>query len=195
MAQSAGFMAQDIRTDMGIPVFWTSSSSEPPWNLKICLDQFKLAVTVKENVNPEIILEDPKEVVGEPMPRPETPAEAESAHAVTNRQARNRLRGDKVILENQERSERGPKVGHNVFYNEVQKRITSRISGTRYRGGKEIRAEKPTCGSKYPDLNLEKWCYWPKHHSRKHETSRTSDIDSSPEPKNQGRRWNRSKRH
>ena len=31
------------------------------------------------------------------------------------------------MLENEERRERGPKVGHNVFYNEVQKRIVSRL--------------------------------------------------------------------
>ena len=127
MAQPAGFMAQDNRTDLGFPVFWTSASSNPPWNFKIWLDQFMLAVTVKENVNPEIILEEPKEVVDEPMPRPETPGETETAQAVTDREQRDRLRRDKVILENQERREPGPKVGHNVFYNEVQKRLTSRL--------------------------------------------------------------------
>ena len=84
-----------------------------------------LAVTVRESVNPEIILEEPKEVIDEPMPRPETPGETETAQAVTDREARDRLRRDKVILENEERRERGPKVGHNVFYNEVQKRLTS----------------------------------------------------------------------
>ena len=67
-----------------------------------------LASTVKENVNPEIILEDPKVAVDEIMPRPETPGEAESAQAVTDREARDRLRRGKVILENQERRERGP---------------------------------------------------------------------------------------
>ena len=73
MAQPAGFLSQDIRTDMGIPVFWTRANSEPPWNLKVWLDQFFMAVTVQENVNPEIILEDPKPVIEEPEPRPETP--------------------------------------------------------------------------------------------------------------------------
>ena len=106
MAQPAGFMAQDNRTDMGIPVFWTSASSDPPWNLKNWLDQFMLAVTFKESVNPDILLEEPKEVIDEPMPR---------------------LRRDRVILEIEERRERGPKVGHNVFYDEFQKRLTSRL--------------------------------------------------------------------
>ena len=86
-----------------------------------------LAVTVKESVNLEILLEEPKEVIDEPMPRPETPGENETAQAVTDREARDRLRRDKVILENEELRERGPKVGHNVFYTEVQKRLTSRL--------------------------------------------------------------------
>ena len=127
MAQPAGFMAQDNRTDMGSPVFWTSASSDQPWNFKIWLDQFMLAVTVKESVNPEILLEEPKEVIDEPMPRPETPGENETAQAVTDREARDRLRSDRVILENEERRERGLKVGHNLFYNEVQKRLTCRL--------------------------------------------------------------------
>ena len=127
MAQPAGFMAQDNRTDMGIPVFSTSASSDPPWNFKIWLDQFMLAVTVKESVNPDILLEEPKEVIEEPMPRPETPGEQETVQATTDREARDRLRRDRVILDNEERRARGPKVGHNVFYNEVQKRLTSRL--------------------------------------------------------------------
>ena len=73
MAQPAGFMSQDNRTGMGIPVFWTSANFDPTWNFKIWFDQFLLAVTVKENVSPDVLLEDPKAVVEEPMPRPETP--------------------------------------------------------------------------------------------------------------------------
>ena len=42
-------------------------------------------------------------MVGEPMPRPETPGVAETARAVTDREVRDILRRDKVILENQER--------------------------------------------------------------------------------------------
>ena len=86
-----------------------------------------LVVTVKKNVNPEILLEEPKEVVDELMPRPETPRSTEDAQAVADREERDRLVRDKVVLKNQERRERGPKVGHNVFYNEVQKRLTSRL--------------------------------------------------------------------
>ena len=67
MAQPAGFLAQDNRTDLGIPVFWTTANSDPPWNFKVWFDQFLMAVTVKENVNPEVMLEDPKPVLEEPL--------------------------------------------------------------------------------------------------------------------------------
>ena len=63
-------MAQDNRTNIDIPIFWTSASSDPPWNFEIWLDQFMLAVTEKENVNPEILLEDSKKVIDELIPRP-----------------------------------------------------------------------------------------------------------------------------
>ena len=74
MAQPAGFFAQDTRTDIGIPVYWTTANSDPPWNFKVWFDQFLMTVTVKENVNPEVMLEDPKPVLEEPEPRPETPS-------------------------------------------------------------------------------------------------------------------------
>ena len=127
MAQSAGFFAQDNRTDIGIPVYWTTANSDPPWNFKVWLDQFLMAVTVKENVNPDVMLEDPKPVLEEPEPRPETPRDGESAAATAAREARDRLLRDRVAAENEERRERGPKVGHNIYYNEVQKRLVSRL--------------------------------------------------------------------
>ena len=33
----------------------------------------------------------------------------------------------RILLKNEERRERGPKVGHNVYYNEAQKRLASRL--------------------------------------------------------------------
>ena len=126
MAQPAGLLAQDNRTDMGIPVFWTTANSDPPWIFKVWFDQFLMPVTVKENVNPEVMLEDPKPVLEEPEPRPETPRERESAAATAAREARDRLLRDRVAAENEERRERGPKVGHNIYYNEDQKRLVSR---------------------------------------------------------------------
>ena len=83
MAQPAGFMAQDNRTDLGIPVFWTSANSIPPWIFKTWCDQFMLVVTVKEKVNPEIFLKEPKAVIEEPLPRPEIPRTIEDGQAVT----------------------------------------------------------------------------------------------------------------
>ena len=127
MAQPAGFLSQDNRTDMGIPVFWTTANSDPPWNFRIWLDQFFLAVTVKESVDPELLLQEPKEVLLEQLPRPETPREHENPQAIADREARDQLARDKINLENEERRARGPKVGHNVYYNEVQKRVASRL--------------------------------------------------------------------
>ena len=82
MAQPAGFMSQDQRTDMGIPVFWTTANSDPPWNFKIWLDQFLLAVTVEESMKPELLLEEPKKILLEPLPGPETQREQENARAI-----------------------------------------------------------------------------------------------------------------
>ena len=73
------------------------------------------------------MLEEPKIVLEEPLPVPEPPVPNEDAPAVAEREARNRLARDRVVLENEERVLRGPKVGHNVFYHEVGKRLTSRL--------------------------------------------------------------------
>ena len=127
MAQPAGFAAPDNRTDMGIPVFWASANLDPPWQFKIWLEQFLMALTIKENVNPEVILKEPKGILEEPPPRPETPREGETKAAMTTRNLRDKLARDRVMLENEERRTRGPRVGHNVFYNEVQKKLVSRL--------------------------------------------------------------------
>ena len=74
-------------------------------------------------MNPEVLLGDPKAVVEEPMPRPETPRANEDAQALVDREARYKSLRDKAVLENEERKEPGPKVGHNVFYNEAETRI------------------------------------------------------------------------
>ena len=127
MAQPAGFSAQDSRTDMGIPVFWASANLDPPCQFKIWLEQFLMAVTVKENVNPEVMLEDPKDILEEPPSRPETPRAGEDETAITARNLRDKLARDQVMLENEEKRTRGPRGGHNVYYNEVQKKLVSRL--------------------------------------------------------------------
>ena len=52
-------------------------------------DQFILAVTVKENVDPEVMLEEPGVVLEESLPVPEPPVQNEDAPAVAVREARN----------------------------------------------------------------------------------------------------------
>ena len=51
----------------------------------------------------------------------------ESEAATTARNLRDKLARDRITLENEERRTRGPRVGHNVFYNEVQKKLVSRL--------------------------------------------------------------------
>ena len=77
MAQPAGFAAQENCTDMAIPVFWASAKLDSPRQFKSLFEQFLTAVTVKENVNPEVMLKDPKDILEEPPPGPETPREGE----------------------------------------------------------------------------------------------------------------------
>ena len=103
-------------------------------------------------MNPEVPLEDPKAVIEEPMPRPETPRANEDAQAIADREARDRLLRDKVVLENEEKRERGPK----VFYKEVQKRIASRFFFALGTEGKKRFVQKiliPKCQG----LSLGKW--------------------------------------
>ena len=73
------------------------------------------------------MLQEPKLVLEEPLPTPEPPVQNEDAPAVAEREARNRLARDRGVQENEERMRRGPRVGHNVFYHEVEKRLTSRL--------------------------------------------------------------------
>ena len=54
-----------------------------------------------------MLLEDPKAVVEELMTRSETPRANEDEQAIADREARNKSLRDKVLLENEERRERG----------------------------------------------------------------------------------------
>ena len=84
-----------------------------------------MAVTVKENTKSENMLKDPKGILEEPPPRPETPREGGNEAAITARKVRDKLARDRVMLENEEKTIRGPRVGYNVFYNELQKKVVS----------------------------------------------------------------------
>ena len=141
MAQPAGFAAQDNRSDMGIPVFWASANLDPPWQFKIWFEQFLMAVTVKENVNPEIILEEPKDILEEPPPRPVTPRDGE------NEDARNaRILRDKLAMDNEERKTRGPRVGHKCFLQRSTKEIGVQIIFVfGYRGKEKIPTKERAC--------------------------------------------------
>ena len=103
LAQPAGFLSQDNKTDMGFPFFWTTANSDPTLNFKVWFDQFLMTVTVKENVNPELLLEDTKAVIEEPEPRPETPRTVEETAAITARETRDRLARDREALEDEKR--------------------------------------------------------------------------------------------
>ena len=98
-------------------------------------------------MNPELLLEEPKEVLLEPLSRPETQRENENAQAIAEREARNQLARDKILLENDERRAGGPKVGHNVYYNELQKRVASRLFLALGTEGEKICTKESACGS------------------------------------------------
>ena len=93
-----------------------------------------MAVTLKENVIPEIILEEPKPVIEEPEPRRED-AVGEDAVATAVRETRDRLAKDRVEAEKAERKERGPKVGQNIFNNKIQKKRLFLALGTKGKNG------------------------------------------------------------
>ena len=50
-----------------------------------------MAVTVKENINQDIRMEEPKDILVEPPPQPETPREGENEAATTARNLRDKL--------------------------------------------------------------------------------------------------------
>ena len=65
MAQPAVTLTENNRSDRRILVFWTTANSDPSWQFNIWLQQFSVAVTVKENVNPDLLLDIPKDVLEE----------------------------------------------------------------------------------------------------------------------------------
>ena len=73
------------------------------------------------------MLEEPTEILQEPPTRPETPRDGEDATASAARDLRDKLAKDRKTLENEEKRARGPRVGHNIYSNEVQKKLVSRL--------------------------------------------------------------------
>ena len=65
-----------------------------------------MAFTVKEKINPETMLEEPREtqeILEYPPPRPETPRDGEDATARAAKDLRDKLAKDEETLENEER--------------------------------------------------------------------------------------------
>ena len=70
-----GFQAEDNCSKTRIKVCWVSSKSDPPWQLKIWLEQSLTAVTVKENFHTELRSADTNKVLKDLPPRPEIPSQ------------------------------------------------------------------------------------------------------------------------
>ena len=102
-----------------------------------------MAVTIKEKVNPEV--KDPKNISEEPPPQPETLRMGEDEAATTSRNLRDKLARDRLMLENEERKTRGPRVGHNIFYNSTEEACIKIISLSWNGRKEEIPAIKSTC--------------------------------------------------
>ena len=106
-----------------------------------------MAVTAKEKVSPEVMLEDPKEMLEKLSPRPEAPRDGEDATARAVRDLRDKLARDRVTLENGERRERGPRVGPNIYYKKAQKKLVSRLFLSLGTEGKKIFLRKNPDGN------------------------------------------------
>ena len=75
-----------------------------------------MAVTVKENANPEIMLEETKDILEVQFQLLKHLGNREDATAIEARDLRDKLARDRVVLENEARRKRGSRVGHNIFF-------------------------------------------------------------------------------
>ena len=66
MAQPAVSSSEDRTELLGVPSFWGKPSAEPPYPWEVWIGQFFLAVSFKENCDPNILLTDPAEVHDDP---------------------------------------------------------------------------------------------------------------------------------
>ena len=88
MAQSALSTHEEQTELLGVPVFWSKPSSDPPFSWEIWVGQFFLAIHFRENCDPKDFLADPAEVFDDPPPRPERIPESENETERKNRVAR-----------------------------------------------------------------------------------------------------------
>ena len=84
-----------------------------------------LAVSFKENCDPNILLSDTAPVHDDPPPKPETIPNCESTTQADNRIARNEAAVRKTNEANEERRKKGLKISRNVCYHEADARIKS----------------------------------------------------------------------
>ena len=71
MAQQAVSSSEDRTELLGVPSFGGEPSAEPPYPWEVWIGQFFLAVSLKENCDPNILLSDPATVQDDPPPKPE----------------------------------------------------------------------------------------------------------------------------
>ena len=127
MAQPVVPVNED-RTDLlGIPPFWARTSVNPPFIWETWVGQFLLAVSLKDNISPGELLVAPSELVAEPYPKPEAPSTDEKAADVANRNLRIAAANRRIDEYNQERSSKGPRIGHNWCYHEAEARLKSQL--------------------------------------------------------------------
>ena len=84
-------------------------------------------MSLKDNISPGELLVAPAELVDEPYPKPEAPSAEENAADVANRNLRIAAANRRIDEYNQERRRKGPRIGHNWCYHEVEARLESRL--------------------------------------------------------------------
>ena len=89
MAQPAVSSSEDRKELLGVPSFWGKPSAEPPYSWEKWIGQFFLAVSLKENCDPNILLSDPATVHDDPPPKSEPIPSSEMTEEADNRNARN----------------------------------------------------------------------------------------------------------
>ena len=82
-----------------------------------------LAVGLKDNIDPNVLLADPAEIIDEPPPKPETVGTGEDAAEVNARVLRDQAAVQRVKELNLERWRKGPRIRQNWFYHEAEARL------------------------------------------------------------------------
>ena len=127
MAQPAVSSSEDRTELIGVLSFWGKPSAEPPYPREVWIGQFFLAVSLKENCEPNILLTELAAVHDDPPPRPEPIPNSETTEEADSRTARNEAALRKTSEANEERRKKGPKIIPNVYYQEADARIKSRL--------------------------------------------------------------------